>query len=197
LVTEGPRERRAIIVVDPQPDFFEFGALPISGATRTAERIAKYLLAHGDDYAMKIVTQDWHLDPGEHWSSDPNFATTWPVHCAAGTDGADIHSSLVDQPWDLVIRKGHHEGAYSGFEGVSENGSTLSDELTKADIHGVTVVGFATDHCVRATALDARRLGYDVEVMLDLCAGVAPDTTRAAISEMTGAGIETATSEIE
>jgi nicotinamidase/pyrazinamidase len=86
---------------------------------------------------------------------------------------------------------------YSGFEGVSENGSTLSDELTKADIHGVTVVGFATDHCVRATALDARRLGYDVEVMLDLCAGVAPDTTRAAISEMTGAGIETATSEIE
>jgi len=197
IVTKVPRERRAFIVVDPQPDFFEGGALPISGATRTAERIAKYLLARGDDYSMKIVTQDWHLDPGEHWSSDPNFVTTWPVHCAAGTDGADIHSSLVGHTWDVVIRKGHREGAYSGFDGVSENGLTLSDELSKADIHSVTVVGFATDHCVRATALDARGLGFDVEVMLDLCAGVAPETTRAAISEMTNAGIATATSEIQ
>jgi nicotinamidase/pyrazinamidase len=197
IVTEGPRERRAIIVVDPQPDFFEGGALPVSGATRTAERIAKYLRARGDDYSMKIVTQDWHLDPGEHWSSDPNFVTTWPVHCAAGTDGANIHSSLANQSWDLVIRKGRNEGAYSGFEGVSENGLPLSDELTKADIHSVTVVGFATDHCVRATALDARSLGFDVEVMLDLCAGVAPETTRAAISEMTDAGIATVTSEIQ
>ena len=195
-MTEGPRERRAIIVVDPQPDFFEGGPLPISGATRTAERISKYLLARGDDYSLKIVTQDWHLDPGEHWSSEPDFVTTWPVHCVAGTDGAAIHSSLVDHPWDLVIRKGRHEGAYSGFEGVSENGLTLSDELTRADAHSVTVVGFATDHCVRATALDARGLGLDVEVILDLCAGVAPETTRAAISEMTDAGIATATSEI-
>jgi nicotinamidase/pyrazinamidase len=197
IVTEGIRERRAIIVVDPQPDFFEGGALPISGATQTAKRIAKYLLARGDDYAMKVVTQDWHLDPGEHWSSDPNFVTTWPVHCAAGTDGAEIHSSLVDSAWDLIIRKGRNEGAYSGFEGVSESGSTLSDELNRAAIHSVTVVGFATDHCVLATALDAIGLGFDVEVMLDLCAGVTPETTRAAIAEMTDAGIVTATSEIQ
>jgi nicotinamidase/pyrazinamidase len=197
IVTEGPRERRAIIVVDPQPDFFEGGALPIPGATRTAERIANYLLTRGDAYSMKIVTQDWHLDPGEHWSSDPNFVTTWPVHCAAGTEGADIHSALVEHTWDLVIRKGHNEGAYSGFEGVSEDGLTLSDELTKADIRRVTVVGFATDHCVRATALDAIGFGFDVEVMLDLCAGVAPETTRAAISEMTDAGIATTSSAIQ
>jgi len=186
--------RRAIIVVDPQPDFFEGGALPIPGATRTAERISKYLHARGVDYDVKIVTQDWHHDPGEHWSSDPNYVTTWPVHCVAGTDGADIHSSLVEHPWDLVIRKGRDEGAYSGFEGVSENGLSLSDELAKADIRRVTVVGFATDHCVRATALDARGLGLHVEVLLDLCAGVAPVTTHAAISEMSDAGIATSTS---
>jgi nicotinamidase/pyrazinamidase len=196
-VTDGPRERRAVIVVDPQPDFFEGGALPVAGATETARRIAKFLRERGDEYDVTIVTQDWHLDPGEHWSSDPNFVTTWPVHCAADTEGAAIHSSLVDQGWDLVIRKGLHDGAYSGFDGLSENGLTLSDELTKADIGRVTVVGFATDHCVRATALDARRGGFEVEVMLDLCAGVAPETTRTAILEMTAAGIATSSSETE
>src|SRR5271154_6334439 len=123
---------RAIIVVDPQPDFFEGGALPVAGATKTAERIAQYLIVHGDDFAMKIVTQDWHLDPGDHWSDEPDFATSWPVHCAVGTSGATIHSSLNDQTWDLVIRKGLHEGAYSGFEGVSEDGSRLADELKRA-----------------------------------------------------------------
>jgi nicotinamidase/pyrazinamidase len=196
IVTEGPRERRAIIVVDPQPDFFEGGALPIPGATRTAERIADYLLTRGDDYSMKIVTQDWHLDPGDHWSNDPNFVTSWPVHCTAGTSGAQIHSSLANQSWDVVIRKGLHEGAYSGFDGVSEQGSTLADELTNAGVRSVVVVGFATDHCVRATALDARNLDFDVTVMLDLCAGVAPETTQAAISEMTDAGITTVSSEV-
>jgi len=98
-VTEASLKGRAIVVVDPQPDFFEGGALPVAGATRTAERIAQYLLARSDEYSMKIVTQDWHLDPGEHWSSDPNFVTTWPVHCAADTSGARIHASLAEQSW--------------------------------------------------------------------------------------------------
>jgi nicotinamidase/pyrazinamidase len=193
-VNDASSTRRAIVVVDPQPDFFEGGTLPVTGATRTAERIAKYLLTHGGDYTMKIVTQDWHLDPGDHWSKDPNYVTTWPVHCAADTSGAAIHSAFADQTWDVVIRKGLHEGAYSGFEGVSEEGTTLANELTKGDVDTVTIVGFATDHCVRATAMDARALGFAVTVVLDLCAGVAPETTRAAISEMTEAGIMTLTS---
>ena len=194
-MTEASLKGRAIVVVDPQPDFFEGGALPVAGATRTAERIAQYLLARSDEYSMKIVTQDWHLDPGEHWSSDPNFVTTWPVHCAADTSGARIHASLAEQSWDVVIRKGLHEGAYSGFDGLSQNGSTLAEELAAASIGSVTVVGFAMDHCVKATALDARRLGFDVTVLLDLCAGVAPETTDAAISEMSDAGITTVSSE--
>jgi nicotinamidase/pyrazinamidase len=188
-VTERSRGGRAIIVVDPQPDFFEGGALPVSGATRTAEAIAAYLLAHGDEYDLKVVTQDWHLDPGDHWSENPDFVTTWPVHCAADSKGAQVHASLANETWDVTIRKGLHEGAYSGFEGVSEEGSTLAEVLDAAGIDHVTVVGFATDHCVRATALDARALGLDVKVVLDLCAGVDTDTTREAISSMKDVGV--------
>ncbi len=188
------RDARAIIVVDPQPDFFEGGALPVDGATRTAERIARYLVEHGDDFAVKVVTQDWHVDPGEHWSSEPNYETTWPVHCAADSSGAQIHGALAGQTWDVVIRKGLHEGAYSGFEGRSESGLTLADELEASGIDDVTVVGFATDHCVKATALDARALGMKVTVALDLCAGVAHESTRAAIDEMATAGVDVTTS---
>jgi len=190
-VTDVSSARRAIVVVDPQPDFFEGGALPVTGATRVAEKIAAYLLAHGEDYTMRIVTQDWHIDPGDHWSSDPNYVTTWPVHCVAGTSGAAIHRALADQQWDVIIHKGLHEGAYSGFDGVNGDGSSLADQLTKGAVDNVTIVGFATDHCVKATALDARAYGLDVTVVLDLCAGVAPKTTREAILEMTAAGVVT------
>jgi nicotinamidase/pyrazinamidase len=183
------RENRAIIVVDPQPDFFEGGALPVAGATRTSEKIAEYLRRRGDDFSLKVVTQDWHLDPGDHWSDHPDFVTTWPVHCAANSSGAQIHESLAEQPWDVVIRKGQHAGAYSGFDGTSEHGSTLVDELGSCGVSEVTVVGFATDHCVRATALDARGYGFDVTVVLDLCAGVDPETTRDAITALTSAGV--------
>jgi nicotinamidase/pyrazinamidase len=193
-VGETSSDRSAIIVVDPQPDFFEGGTLPISGATQTAVRIAEYLSTHGEEYALKVVTQDWHLDPGDHWSDHPNFVTTWPVHCAADTDGARIHPALADEAWDVVIRKGQHEGAYSGFEGTSANGSTLFDVLKAASVDAVTVVGFATDHCVKATALDARALGFHVSVVLDLCAGVDADTTRDAISEMSSADVTMLTS---
>ncbi|MGB8195526.1 MAG: isochorismatase family protein [Acidimicrobiales bacterium] len=180
---------RGLIVVDPQPDFFEGGALPVAGATRTAQRIAGFLRDHGDDYSLTIVTQDWHVDPGDHWSDEPNFETTWPVHCAAHSSGAAIHPTLADQAWDVVIRKGQHEGAYSGFDGSTDDGVTLFDVLSAAGINSLAVVGFATDHCVKATALDARDRGFEVDVLLDLCAGVDPDTTKDAIDAMSAAGV--------
>jgi nicotinamidase/pyrazinamidase len=111
------------------------------------------------------------------------------VHCAANSDGAQIHASLADQSWDAIIHKGLHAGAYSGFEGQSESGSTLAEVLANASVRDVTIVGFATDHCVRATALDARALGLNVNVALDLCAGVDPETTREALSSMEDAGV--------
>ena len=188
-MSESPSKRSAFIVVDPQPDFFEGGALPVAGATATTTRIAEYLRTHGEYYALRIVTQDWHLDPGNHWSQQPDFVTTWPVHCVAHSDGARIHPALAEESWDIVIRKGQHAGAYSGFEGTSADGSTLADVLEAAGVDTVTIVGFATDHCVKATALDARALGYHVNVALDLCAGVDPDTSRDAVATMRDANI--------
>ncbi len=183
------RSGRAIIVVDPQPDFFEDGPLPIAGATTTAEHLGDFLRARRDSFDLTVVTQDWHESPGEHWSDTPNYETTWPVHCAADSPGAHVHEALADVVWDAVIHKGAHEGAYSGFEGRDHDGSPLAEVLARHGVRHVTVVGFATDHCVRATALDARALGLDVTVAIDLCAGVTPETTRAAIAEMVAAGI--------
>jgi nicotinamidase/pyrazinamidase len=180
---------RAIIVVDPQPDFFEEGPLPVKGATHTMARIAEFLRQYRDSYDVVVVTQDWHVEPGDHWSTHPNFTSTWPVHCVADSSGAQIHDALADVAWDEVIRKGTHEGAYSGFEGRNANGTLLADLLTDRGVRDVTVVGFATDHCVKATALDARALGFNVSVALDLCAGVSPDTTQTAIDVMASKGI--------
>ncbi len=188
-MADSRREHHALIVVDPQPDFFESGPLPIPGATAIAEKIADYLRDNVDNFSMTVVTQDWHIDPGAHWSDDPDFVTKWPVHCAANTSGADIYSSLRDQHWDAVIRKGQHDGAYSGFQGTSDDGSTLEEVLKSAGVERVTIVGFATDYCVKATSLDARTLGFEVNVVLDLCAGVHPATSRDAITSMANAGV--------
>jgi nicotinamidase/pyrazinamidase len=111
------------------------------------------------------------------------------VHCAANSEGAQVHAALGDEAWDVVIHKGLHEGAYSGFEGESQNGTTLDKVLKAAGVDDVTVVGFATDHCVKATALDARALGFDVRVLLGLCAGVDPESTGEAITAMKNAGV--------
>jgi nicotinamidase/pyrazinamidase len=181
---------RAIIVVDPQPDFFEDGPLPIAGATATAQRIRDFLDARREVFDVVIVTQDWHVSPGEHWSATPNFESTWPVHCAADSPGAQIHDALAGVQWDAVIHKGAREGAYSGFDGQSMEGTSLAEILSDQGVRDITVVGFATDHCVKATALDARALGFDVSVALDLCAGVTPETTRVAITEMNERGID-------
>jgi nicotinamidase/pyrazinamidase len=188
------QHKRAIIVVDPQPDFFEDGPLPIAGATATAKRIRLFLDERREAFDAAIVTQDWHVSPGDHWSATPNYESTWPVHCAADSPGAQIHEALSDVQWDAVIHKGARQGAYSGFEGQSQDGSSLAAILSSRGIDRVTVVGFATDHCVRATALDARALGLDVSVAIDLCAGVTPETTRDAIAVMQEAGVEIAQS---
>ena len=90
----GDRVRRALIVVDVQPTFCEGGALAVTGGNAVAERIAAYASTHRDDYALVVTTQDWHIDPGDHFSPDPDFIDTWPVHGVAGTDEARLHPAL-------------------------------------------------------------------------------------------------------
>jgi nicotinamidase/pyrazinamidase len=187
--------KRALIVVDVQNDFCEGGSLAVDGGAAVAFRIGE-LLHHWSqkdlkaaDYAVAVATRDHHVDPGDHFSERPDFEHSWPPHCVVGTDGEAFHPNLDPQPFDAVFLKGERAAAYSGFEGRTTDGSTLAAWLQDHEISHVDVCGLATDHCVRATALDARRHGFDTRVLGALCAGVAPATTKAAIIEMRDAGV--------
>jgi nicotinamidase/pyrazinamidase len=139
-----------------------------------------------------VATRDHHIDPGEHWSSKPDFVDSWPVHCRVGTDGAAFHPNLDPQPFDAIFLKGEHAGAYSGFEGRDHDGVALADWLRSHEVKQVDVCGIATDHCVRATALDAVSNGFATRLLIDVCAGVAPETTEKALAEMRQAGVSVA-----
>jgi nicotinamidase/pyrazinamidase len=186
---------RALIVVDVQNDFCEGGSLAVAGGAEVAFKIGQ-LLHHwsnkdpkAPDYQVAVATRDHHIDPGDHFSTDPDFDHSWPPHCVVGTDGEAFHPNLDPQPFDAVFLKGEHAAAYSGFEGRSADGVPLADWLKAHDISHVDVCGIATDYCVRATALDAANLGFDTQVLSYLCAGVAPASTDSAIAEMERAGI--------
>ena len=186
----------ALIVVDVQNDFCEGGSLPVSGGAQVAHRVGT-LLHHwarqepgAADYAHVVATKDHHVDPGDHWAREPDFVDSWPVHCRVGTDGEAFHPNLDPQPFDAIFLKGDHAAAYSGFEGHDASGSGLADWLRAHGVTEVDVCGIATDHCVRATALDAAGEGFATRVLTGLCAGVAPETTAAAIAEMAAAGVE-------
>jgi nicotinamidase/pyrazinamidase len=186
--------KRALIVVDVQNDFCEGGSLAVSGGARVASDIAT-LLHHwtrqdpqAPPYDVVVATKDHHVDPGDHWSEEPDFKDSWPVHCKVGTEGEAFHPNLDPQPFDAIFLKGEHAAAYSGFEGTHDD-VLLADWLREHRIEQVDVCGLATDHCVRATALDAVENGFDTRLLPDLCAGVAPETTRAALAEMRAAGV--------
>ncbi|MEQ7127904.1 isochorismatase family protein [Actinopolymorpha sp. B11F2] len=187
---------RALIVVDVQNDFCEGGSLPVHGGAEVAFAIGEVLRAwHDADerdraYDHVIATRDHHIDPGEHFSTEPDYVTSWPPHCVAGTDGAGFHPNIDPQPFDAVFNCGEYSHGYSAFEGRSIEGKGLAEWLRSHDVDQVDLVGIATDHCVRATAVDAAREGFRTRVLLDMTAGVRADTTQAAVREMREAGVE-------
>ncbi len=186
--------KRALIVTDVQNDFCEGGSLPVSGGARVASDIAELLhlwtsgAPEAPDYVHVVATKDHHIDPGDHWSHQPDYVDSWPVHCKVGTDGEAFHPNLDPQPFDAIFLKGEHQAAYSGFEGKTTDGVGLADWLRQHEVTDVDVCGIATDYCVRATALDAVREGFTTRVLSDLCAGVAPETSDAALDEVRRAG---------
>jgi nicotinamidase/pyrazinamidase len=190
--------RRALIVVDVQNDFCEGGSLAVPGGAEVAFRIGELLhhWSHQDpkapDYAVAVATRDHHIDPGDHFSHDPDFVDSWPPHCVVGSDGEAFHPNLDPQPFDAVFLKGEHQAAYSGFEGRTAEGDGLAEWLRKHEITDVDVCGIATDHCVRATALDAVANGFSTRVLQRLCAGVAPGTSAKAVAQMQQAGVTVA-----
>jgi len=186
---------RGLLVVDVQNDFCEGGALGVDGGARVASGITDHIEAHGSDYAVVVASRDWHdadNDNGGHFAlhgEAPNFVTTWPVHCVAGTTGAEYHPDLTLPDNTSHVKKGQGMPSYSMFEGHSDDGHTVEEILTNAGVTEVDVVGIATDHCVRASALDAKAAGFAVRVINDLVAAVTPDTERAARDEMAEAGV--------
>jgi len=207
---------RALIIVDVQNDFCEGGSLAVPGGAAVAGAISEYLDAHHSEFDHVVATQDWHIDPGSHFSDTPDYKESWPRHCVAGTRGAELHPDLDMEYVDAYFRKGQFAAAYSGFEGLlapedavptgerqpgglpgaqaqleaDEDAIGLDDWLQSHDVEDVVVVGIATDYCVKATALDAVQAGYGVTVVRSLTAGIAEDLEDAvAEMELGGADI--------
>ena len=181
---------RALVIVDVQPTFCEGGSLAVEGGNQVAADIAALINSdHG--YALVITTQDWHIEPGNHFSNDPDFIDSWPPHGVADSPDAALHPALSNatQHIDRGVRKGQYAAAYSGFEGTTEDGISLLTLLRDAEIANVDVVGLAFDHCVRATALDAAKEGFTTKILLGFTASVANDTAAAARVELRGAGV--------
>jgi nicotinamidase/pyrazinamidase len=181
--------RRALLVVDVQPTFCEGGALPVEGGDAVAGAIASYAAAHRDRYDAVVTTQDWHVDPGAHFSGTPDYVDTWPPHGVAGTAEAELHPALAGLRPDASVRKGEHAAAYSGFEGADSLGRSLETVLRESGIDAVDVVGIAESHCVKATALDAHSLGLVTRVLTDLTVPVTPEQGAAARAELAAAGV--------
>ena len=180
---------RALLVVDVQNDFCEGGSLAIVGGAAVARAISDRLDI--GDYDHAVATRDHHIDPGGHFSKAPDYIDSWPAHCVAGTPGAELHPDLDRTNLELVFDKGEYAAAYSGFEGITDqDGRPLLDWLRAHHIDSVEIVGIATDHCVRATALDAVAGGLTTAVRLDLTAGVARTTVDLALEQMREAGAD-------
>ena len=196
---------KALIIVDVQPTFCEGGELGVEGGNAVAERIAEYVETHRNEYSYVATTQDWHVEPGRHWSDDPDYVDTWPVHGKAGTANAGLHPAIAALGIGHHFKKGQYSPSYSGFEGLEDNtdriptreeaaadltaGRTLANALEAAGITRVDVVGLAESHCVKETALDARKLGYETHVIEELTEPVSEELGVDARRQMREAGV--------
>lgn len=202
---------RALIIVDVQNDFCEGGSLAVTGGAEVAQSLSDYIDAQGDHYDYVVATQDWHIDPGSHFSDTPDFVDSWPVHCVADQPGAQFHPNLDTEGLDAVFRKGQYEAAYSGFEGVlapedlvptgeqnpaaavpvtADDAVSLDDWLRDHEVDEVAIAGLAADYCVRATALDAVSAGYTTRLLADYTRPVHPGRLSEVLAELEDAGVD-------
>jgi nicotinamidase/pyrazinamidase len=177
----------ALLVVDVQRDFCEGGSLAVAGGSAVAAAVSAYVARDPGRYDAVVASRDWHdpgSDNGGHFGTPPDFLASWPVHCVAGTTGADYHADLALPPTAQHVRKGLGQPAYSMFEGTDDAGIGMSDLLQRKEIDAVDIVGIASDYCCLATGRDALEAGLTVRVLTDLQAGVAPTSTAAAYAEL-------------
>jgi nicotinamidase/pyrazinamidase len=185
---------KALLVVDVQNDFCEGGSLAVAGGAAVATKISQFLKS--SNYDLVVASRDWHDSDNNnsgHFAdsgSEPNYKTSWPIHCVANSKGANYHPNLELDLIQEHVLKGQGAHGYSAFEGVTEAGGTLADLLTQNRIDQLDVVGIATDHCVLASALDAKKLGLNVRVISSLTAGVSAESTERAIDSLIDNGVE-------
>ncbi len=183
--------RKALIVVDVQNDFCPGGALAVKDGDKVVEPLNR-LIEHADRKGWLIVfSRDWHPENTSHFKKSPDDVSGWPVHCVRNTPGAAFHSCL-DRRGAVVVSKGvqSDEDGYSAFDGASEYGNHLEEILVMNRVAEVYVGGLATDYCVKATALDALKKGYETVLLADACRAVnlKPDDGEKAVTEMVAAG---------
>lgn len=195
LLSPDPLVRTALIVVDVQVDFCEGGSLPVPGGAQVAADITSLLDSPetSSRYHYVLATRDHHIDPGDHFATDPDFLDSWPSHCVAGTPGAEFHPSLLFSP-DEVFSKGAYTASYSGFEGLTPDGTSLADWLHSHQVTHLEIVGIALDYCVQATALDAVTHGFAVSLLSDLTAAVSAESIPIVSDHLGSVGIEVTTS---
>ena len=198
----------ALLIIDVQNDFCPGGSLPVAGGFD----IVPVINALQPRFDLVIATKDWHpanhssfaanhgKPPGEVIQLNGEPQILWPTHCVQDSRGAEFVRDLDTARFDQVFLKGI-DPAIDSYSGFFDNGhkraTGLGDYLKQREVTGVSVVGLATDYCVKWTALDAMRLDFDTRVILDACRGVnlkAGDVDRA-IAELQGAGIELVQSE--
>ena len=187
---------RALFIIDVQNDFTEGGALGVDGGAAVAAGVTELLSQHPDRYDVVFASRDWHdadNDNGGHFADGtPDYVDTWPVHCVAGAAGAEYHPDLDTSLIDVHVRKGQGKPAYSIFEGVTDDGETVPEALDRLGVTEIDVAGIATDYCVLASALDGLESGRSVRILTDLVAGVAPESSAAALARLESAGAQLA-----
>ena len=186
--------RNALLVVDVQGDFVQGGSLAVPNGLEVAAMIARHIRHFKYEYQFVVASRDYHEDPKEHFGSPPDFVNSWPPHCVIGTPGAAfvpaIQNLVREKYIQAIVSKGRNEAAYSAFEGVDARGHNLLDVLKEQRIDHIDVCGIATDYCVKASALDARKNAFQVRVLVNLCAAVNDETGKAAMEEMKAAGCQ-------
>ena len=185
--------RRALLIVDVQNDFTEGGALGVTGGDAVASGVTAYLTEHADLYSLIVASRDWHSaegDNGGHFSEHPDFVDTWPVHCVAESRGAEYHPEFDTSSVQEHLFKGQGTPDYSAFQAVTRSGEPAPELFVRYAITDIDVLGIATDYCVRASSLDALRGSYGVRVLQPLTAGVAAESSAAALAEIRLAGGE-------
>ena len=190
-------KRTALIVVDVQNDFCPGGALPIPRGDEVIELIEKMILLVYHRGWEIFASRDWHPRKTTHFKT---HGGAWPEHCVQETYGADFHPNLLKlRIFATFISKGtrENEDAYSAFDGMDNSGTPLLELLEEQNVETIFICGLATDYCVKATALDAKRYGLETHLLLDACRAVnlQPDDEEKAVEEMRNAGVVVTTTD--